>query len=68
MGGGIRRCGPAAHAINDHGMANLEIKLHSLHPPRESEGLAGVAPFITGILTSSPVSRQVRAQANSFSL
>jgi hypothetical protein len=43
----VPRRGPAAHPVNDHGMANLLIKLHSLHPPppHKCEGLAGMAPF-----------------------
>jgi len=40
-------CGTAAHAVNNHSMAKLVIKLHSLHPapPLKGEGLARLAPF-----------------------
>jgi hypothetical protein len=36
-----------AHSVNQHGAADLLIKLHSLHPPPppKSRGLAGLAHF-----------------------
>uniref|UniRef100_UPI0038B5A8E8 hypothetical protein n=1 Tax=Rhizorhabdus dicambivorans TaxID=1850238 RepID=UPI0038B5A8E8 len=36
-----------AHPVNQHGAADLLIKLHSLHPPPppKNGGLAGLAPF-----------------------